>query len=110
MANSALTKDALLPLKAAAIDIGSNALRLEIASVGPMYDLTVLDRLRAPVRLGDAVFKNGLSPQPIPPDSISQIVSFFGQCVSLIDEHKVSSEAVVAVATSAVRQAPNKQE
>ena len=44
----------------AALDIGSNAMRLAIASVDAERHITLLDVLREPVRLGQDVFTTGV--------------------------------------------------
>lgn len=96
----------------AAIDIGSNALRLRIveaetasprATRGRTDELRELHAERAPVRLGREVFLEGR----LAPVAVSQACEALRRFRELLDLHKV--ERYRAVATSAVREAENGQ-
>src|SRR5262245_35958059 len=85
----------------AAIDVGSNALRLRIVEASGPRDVREIFATRAPVRLGREVFvTKRLSPGALG-DACRALRSFR----EIMDEHRVV--AYRAVATSAVREATN---
>ena len=86
----------------AAIDVGSNAMRLVVASVDADRTPTLLEVIREPVRLGDAVFTTGL----IGEETIDMAVGAFERFRSALDRHGVRWTR--AVATSAMREAMNR--
>lgn len=86
----------------AAIDVGTNALRLVIGNVDGERKLTVMENLRDPVRLGQDVFTKG----SISEETIDRAVDAFTRFKSTIDQH--GAKFVKAVATSATREAFNK--
>lgn len=89
----------------AAIDIGSNAVRLLITDVSEYKDGTVdytkLNLLRVPLRLGFDVFSNGI----IAPAKVEKLVDTMRSYQLLMKIYDV--EAVRACATSAMRDAAN---
>lgn len=86
-----------------AIDVGTNAVRLELARLLPDGTLEQLHQERDPVRPGEGVFKTG----SIPPEVADRLVSTLRRYAALCTRY----DAVVrAVATSAVREARNKDE
>lgn len=87
----------------AAIDIGSNAMRLAIGSFDKKGCLTIHATRRAPVRLGGDVFRSG----SLSPTTMEQGVAAFLEFESLLRMHDVS--VCRAVATSALRDATNAQ-
>lgn len=88
----------------AAIDIGSNAMRLLIASVSPSHRIETIETVREPIRLGTAVFSEGVIPEEI----ITRTVAAFERFHSRIQKHRVA--AVRALGTSALREARNSSE
>lgn len=94
-------------MKLAAIDIGSNAIRLQIATVIEQDELVSfksLEFLRFPLRLGRDVFKKGkISKSTI--EKFSKLMQTFRLLVELYEV-----DASYAVATSAMREASNGQE
>lgn len=91
-------------MKFAAIDIGSNAIRLLFVNVfettgGPVYHKDEL--IRVPVRLGEEAFSDG----HFSDDKIEQVVKTMVAFRNLMDVHRVLSYK--AVATSAMRDAQN---
>ena len=87
----------------AAIDIGSNAIRLAIAHLEvPPYYITY--RSRKAVRLGSSVFSEGLISEPIFEDLKSALLQFKNQ----MENHNV--EKLRAIATSAMREAGNNKD
>ncbi|MCU0339634.1 MAG: phosphatase [Spirosomaceae bacterium] len=94
-------------MKIAAIDIGSNAARLQISSVLKDDGHTVFKKVeyvRFPLRLGHDVFNYGV----ITPESEARTTKLM-QCYKLLMElHEV--EAFMACATSAMRESANSSE
>ncbi len=95
----------LLPPRYGVVDVGSNAIRMQVIEVreggGPA---AVLDTRREPVRLGQDVFLTG----QVPEASIAQAVEAFRSFRAACDRWQV--RGVRAVATSAVREATNQAE
>jgi exopolyphosphatase/guanosine-5'-triphosphate,3'-diphosphate pyrophosphatase len=88
----------------AAIDVGSNAMRLAIAEVDGQGTLRDVENAREAVRLGAEVFSSGA----ISPDSIQRSVKALLRFRDRIDACQALH--VRAVATSAVREARNRAE
>jgi exopolyphosphatase / guanosine-5'-triphosphate,3'-diphosphate pyrophosphatase len=96
--------DAVFPLRLAAIDIGSNAIRMLAAEFrDPVHQIT-LDSVRAPVRLGRDVFQIGQLSDRLMDRAIEALSGFRSQ----MDVLGVSRYR--AVATSAVRESANGRE
>ena len=94
-------------MKFAAIDIGSNAVRLLIENVyetssGPVFHKDSL--IRIPVRLGEDAFLDGI----ISEDKVDMLVKAMQAMKLIMDIHKVSSVKIAA--TSAMREARNSQD
>ena len=87
----------------AAIDVGSNAIRLSIARVGEDNTLTAVASVREAIRLGHDVFAQGV----IGEGTMRAAVGAFKKFKRLMDEHGV--ESVRAVGTSAMREARNRK-
>lgn len=92
-------------MKFAAIDIGSNAVRLLIENVyetpaGPVFHKDSL--IRIPVRLGEDAFLDGA----ISEDKVAMLVKAMVAMRHIIDIHKVT--ALKVAATSAMREAENR--
>lgn len=85
----------------AAIDAGSNAIRVVVAEL-TAAGLTRIEAERVPVRLGHGAFTRGL----IDPETLDQAVAAFVTFRKSFDRHGV--ERYRAVATSAVRSADNR--
>jgi exopolyphosphatase / guanosine-5'-triphosphate,3'-diphosphate pyrophosphatase len=85
----------------AAIDVGSNAIRLAIARVGTGGAIDLVHVAREPVRLGHDVFGTSR----ISPETIKSALTAFRRFRELLNKHSVSR--FKAVATSAVREAEN---
>jgi exopolyphosphatase / guanosine-5'-triphosphate,3'-diphosphate pyrophosphatase len=88
----------------AAIDIGSNALRLAIAKVDASGQYAVVHSGREPVRLGHDVFSTGA----LSDATIERAIEAFGRFREQIDKYVATS--VKAAATSALREASNSGE
>jgi exopolyphosphatase / guanosine-5'-triphosphate,3'-diphosphate pyrophosphatase len=86
----------------AAIDVGSNAIRLAIANVDTNGSYQPVYSVREPVRLGQDVFTKGT----ISPHTVDKLVERFIDFKQKLEEHAVSQ--VKAVGTSALREAMNR--
>jgi exopolyphosphatase / guanosine-5'-triphosphate,3'-diphosphate pyrophosphatase len=86
----------------AAIDVGSNAIRLAIANVNTDGGYQLVHTVREPVRLGQDVFTKGT----ISPHTVDRLVERFIDFKQKLDEHAVAQ--VKAVGTSALREALNR--
>ena len=84
----------------AAIDVGTNSVHMVIARPRPGGSPEVLARERMPVRLG----AGGEDMTLLLPDAIERAVAALAECRLIADAHDAD---VVAVATSAVREAEN---
>jgi exopolyphosphatase/guanosine-5'-triphosphate,3'-diphosphate pyrophosphatase len=94
-------------VKLAAIDIGSNAIRLLIEEVREFNGQLRIDKVsltRVPVRLGEDVFTTG----KISEERIRQLVKTMRAFWYIMDVHQV--EMFRACATSAMREAKNRKE
>ena len=94
-------------MKLAAIDIGSNAIRLLIEEVREFNGQLRIDKVsltRVPVRLGEDVFTTG----KISEERIRQLVKTMRAFWYIMDVHQV--EMFRACATSAMREAKNRKE
>lgn len=94
-------------MRYAAIDIGSNAVRLLIADITKHSTTASFKKntlIRVPLRLGDDAFLNQL----ISPKKADELVKTMSAFKNLIDVYKVDD--YMACATSAMREAANGQE
>lgn len=85
----------------AAIDVGSNAMRLVVGRLGYDDKLETLENLRLPVRLGQDAFSQG----QIGEQTAQQMLDAFIRFRKVADDYGV--ERIRAVATSAMREANN---
>jgi exopolyphosphatase/guanosine-5'-triphosphate,3'-diphosphate pyrophosphatase len=90
-----------IPPAVAAIDVGSNAIRLAIARREPDGRYEIVHAAREPVRLGNDVFATGR----IEEATMKAAIEAFGRFRQQLRRHSVSR--LRAVATSAVREAEN---
>ncbi len=91
------------PVRIAAIDAGSNAIRLAIAEANTAADLSIVETERGAVRLGHRVFLE----RRLDTSTISRAVETFRRFRRLLDRYGVRNYR--AVATSAVREAHNRK-
>lgn len=92
----------LLPgARLAAIDVGSNAIRLVIGELEADGEVRILKKYREGVRLGKDTFSNGV----ISKKSAERTLETFAKFKGFLKEHSVKH--VRAVATSAMREASN---
>jgi exopolyphosphatase/guanosine-5'-triphosphate,3'-diphosphate pyrophosphatase len=87
-------------MKIAAIDVGTNSLHLLVARVGSDGSVEPLERGKEMVRLGDSAFKGAISPE-----AFTRSVETLRRFRELAD--RSGADALIAVATSAVREADN---
>ncbi len=88
----------------AAIDIGSNSIRMEAAETLPGSPMRVLASERVVTRLGESVFRNGIVSQ----DALDMTCSVLSRMAQ--QYQKLEVVGVRAVATSAVRDSRNQAE
>ncbi|MCC6575462.1 MAG: Ppx/GppA family phosphatase [Planctomycetes bacterium] len=84
------------------IDVGSNAIKLKIARCEPPNQIEILCDEREPVRMGSGVFRG----KAIHKEVIDAAANALKRFRKLFSSHKV--EMFRAVATSAMREAPNR--
>jgi exopolyphosphatase / guanosine-5'-triphosphate,3'-diphosphate pyrophosphatase len=88
-------------VRLAAIDIGSNSIRQIVADVSPSGDIRVVDEMKAAPRLGAGLDDTG----SLSDTSIAAAVEALTRMAALA--RQLGAERIVAVATSAVRDAAN---
>src|ERR1700724_928012 len=88
----------------AAIDIGSNSIRMEAAEVIPGQPARVLASDREVTRLGESVFRNG----SVSEEAMRAAAAVLARMAALY--RKLEVAAVRAVATSAIRDTRNQKE
>ncbi|HZM23891.1 MAG TPA: hypothetical protein VFC02_19225, partial [Anaerolineales bacterium] len=88
-------------LKIAAIDVGSNAMRMVVGEVDESWHVKTVENIRLPVRLGQDVFSNGYLEEK----TIQQTEEAFLHFKHVAERFGV--HRMRAVATSAAREAAN---
>ncbi len=89
------------PLTLAAIDIGSNSVRMTIGQLCPDGTVEVIERANRPVRLGQDCFRHSR----LSPATMRAAVNILREFKRRIDEYQIKN--IWTVATSAVREARN---
>lgn len=98
-------------MKVAAVDIGSNAIRLQVTNIifyEEEHYFKKLEYVRFPLRLGQDVFGTSEKPPKIQPSTSGKFVKLMQAFKLLIDLYEV--DYYMACATSAMREAANGQE
>jgi len=85
----------------AAIDVGANSIRMEVAEVAPDGGIKVLEKLQRTVRLGQDTFRRGR----LTGTTMRAAVSILRDFRRVLGQYQI--ERLRAVATSAVREATN---
>lgn len=88
-------------MRISSIDVGSNAIRQVIVDVSPSGSWQTLKKFRAPLRLGNDVFSTGL----IQNETRKNLIEVFKKMAKL--NRKYKAQKVIALATSAMRDAKN---
>src|SRR5262252_979064 len=88
-------------MRIAAIDIGTNSIHMIVVQVRPDLSFEVIDREKDMVRLG----AGGLDGRALTPDAMHAALQVLSKFWRLAQSHKV--DEVIAVATSATREAEN---
>src|SRR5438046_2705322 len=88
-------------MRLAAIDIGTNSLHMIVVRVRPDLSFEVIDREKEMVRLG----AGGLDGRALTAEAMHAALQVLSKFKRLAESHRV--DEVVAVATSAVREAEN---
>ena len=89
----------------AVIDLGSSAIRMAIADIDPQGGITPYETLHQSLRLGEDSFSTGM----IGPETTKACIQILKSFKRVMAEYQISDENVRAVATSAVREASNRQ-
>ncbi|WP_055591113.1 Ppx/GppA phosphatase family protein [Peterkaempfera griseoplana] len=93
--------------RVAAVDCGTNSIRLLVADLDPETgELKDLDRRMTIVRLGQGVDRTGR----LAPEALERTFAACREYAALIDEHGVGPERTRFVATSASRDAENRED
>lgn len=87
--------------KIAAIDIGSNAIRMIVGKITDSWEVQPVESIRLPLRLGQDVFTLG----KLQESTIQQAIEAFGHFRRVADDFEVTK--IRAIATSAMREASN---
>ncbi|QKD81286.1 Ppx/GppA family phosphatase [Thermoleptolyngbya sichuanensis A183] len=96
--SSAVIQDRIL----AAIDVGTNSIHMVVVKIDPTLPaFTIINREKTTVRLGDRDRATGNLTQA----AMERAIATLRRCQDIAQMHH--AEAIVAVATSAVREAPN---
>jgi exopolyphosphatase/guanosine-5'-triphosphate,3'-diphosphate pyrophosphatase len=90
-----------MPVTVAALDVGSNSFHLLVVEASRDGTVKVLERAKEMVRLGESSLHTGA----IPPEAFERGIRALKTLTEKAHAHRVS--AIVAVATSAVREASN---
>jgi exopolyphosphatase/guanosine-5'-triphosphate,3'-diphosphate pyrophosphatase len=86
----------------AAIDVGTNSIHMAVVKIQPSIPaFGIIDREKATVRLGDRDRRTGR----LMPEAIDRAIAALNRCKEIAKSH--GAEAIIAVATSAVRESPN---
>ncbi len=104
MDKQGITSKAAVSRTVGFIDIGTNAIRLLVARLVPNHSYSVVTAQREAVRLGEGEFVD----RKLQPHPIDRAVLVCRRFVELARSH--GAEEIVAVATSATREAVNKEE
>src|SRR6266850_930236 len=88
-------------MRIAAIDIGTNSIHMIVVQVRPDMSFEVIDREKEMVRLG----AGGLDGRALTPEAMHAALQVLSKFRRLAESHKV--DEVIAVATSATREAEN---
>ena len=88
-------------MRIAAIDVGTNSFHLMIGRVSADGRVESIDRAKEMVRLGDSAFRGGV----ISPEAFTRATDALRSFRKLAERH--SCDAILAVATSACREAQN---
>ncbi|ASC73363.1 Exopolyphosphatase [Halomicronema hongdechloris C2206] len=86
----------------AAIDVGTNSIHMVVVKIQPsLPTFTIIDREKETVRLGNFCEKTG----GLSKDAMERAIAALKRCCDIA--HSLQAEDIVAVATSAVREASN---
>jgi exopolyphosphatase/guanosine-5'-triphosphate,3'-diphosphate pyrophosphatase len=88
-------------MRIAAIDIGTNSIHMIVVQVRPDFSFEVIDREKEMVRLG----AGGLDGRALTPEAMHAALQVLSKFRRLAESHRV--DEVIAVATSATREAEN---
>jgi exopolyphosphatase/guanosine-5'-triphosphate,3'-diphosphate pyrophosphatase len=97
-----LGRDSLSPRILAAIDVGSNSIHMVVVRIDPAIpSFVVIGKAKETVRLGEFCTKTG----SLTPEAMKRGYEALERCLQVA--WRLQAHSIVAVATSAVREAPN---
>ncbi|MDR2390097.1 MAG: HD domain-containing protein [Planctomycetota bacterium] len=96
-------RQAAAPTLLAGIDLGSTAVRLNIAETGPDAGVRVIEELTHPVSTGADIFRHGR----ILPGTMTAILHIIGNYLRLADDYGVEHRQIAA--SSAIHEAANRE-
>lgn len=88
----------------AVIEIGTSSIRMAVAQIGPDDSVTNLETLQQAVTIGKDTFTKGYIDQQTTEECV-RVLRRFSQ---LLKEYRIAEDGIVAIATSAVREAANR--
>jgi exopolyphosphatase/guanosine-5'-triphosphate,3'-diphosphate pyrophosphatase len=88
----------------AVVDMGSSAIRMVVAEINASGEWKRLDRVAKPIALGKDVFVTGF----LSKESMRQAVRILSSFKEVLDTWQVADEDVRVIATSAIREAKNR--
>src|SRR5687767_5098460 len=88
-------------MRIATVDIGTNSIHMIVVQIRPDLSFEVIDREKEMVRLG----AGGLDGRALTPEAMHAALQVLSKVRRLAESHRV--EQLIAVATSAVREAEN---
>ena len=92
------------PVKVAVLDLGSSSFRLVVAKGGPGGSIRPVLRKRAPLHLGRVVGSLGRIPEPEATEAVETVLRFRRLA------EQAGAKRIITVATSALRDAANREE
>jgi exopolyphosphatase/guanosine-5'-triphosphate,3'-diphosphate pyrophosphatase len=104
-ARTSRTRRKTAPRTVGVIELGTTSIRMVVAEITDPRQFRIVDNLQRPVSLG----KDAFTRQVITPEVTEQCVSVLRSFQRVLREHEVDAEHVRIVATSAVREAANRE-
>jgi exopolyphosphatase/guanosine-5'-triphosphate,3'-diphosphate pyrophosphatase len=87
--------------RVAALDVGTNSVRLVIAETDPARTFRVIEDVKESTRLGAGMFEDGR----LSPEAVDRTIAAIGRLRAIAENHRV--DALRAIGTAAVREAKN---
>jgi exopolyphosphatase/guanosine-5'-triphosphate,3'-diphosphate pyrophosphatase len=101
--NMGSSSRAALPLRLAAIDLGTNSFHMIIVELLPDMSFTMIDRAKEMIRIG----AGSMTTRQLSPAAMEQGKETLLRFKKLAEQRGVDSQHIIAFATSAIREAKN---